>query len=126
VACERLHLRQVVFFTKTGVFRCDVRTVEGETILVAETWIALATIGDRDRAVIEDLAGAFMAWEDGASDLDRWLGCKVSAPAAPEGLIAALVLALGRHQWLRDEYVERHDPLTELWNAAREQAEQAN
>lgn len=121
IACNRLNLRQVIFFTLKGLFRCDVRMEDGQTMIVAKTWIAHSTAGARDMAVVGDLAQAIQDWMSQASGAETQMGLHFAASQPPETLVQALMGALALHPWLRESYVERRDHLTEIWEAARAQ-----
>ena len=119
-ACHVLQLRQVVIPTLHGHFRCDVRSDVTEPCgLVAKTWIATATSGQRDAAVVLSFCDAISGWLEHSSALER---VQVCIPLkSPETLVRRLVEALGSHTWLTEPYEERPDHLTALWEAARRQ-----
>lgn len=126
-ACERLQLAQIVVGTQSGVFRCDIRRGTGRNALpVAKTWIPFSTIGERDMAVVEDTAQAVIDWRATAPEKDVVHGLGLVGGVLPPAMVDALAASLERHAWLRTPYVERRDYLSEMWDAAREQARLAD
>ena len=122
-ACERLQLPQVVVATHCGVFRCDMRPDARQGLLpVAKTWISFSTIGERDLAVVHDVALAVSAWREENPKNDDAIGSGLIGMPPPEDLTDALAGALQRHTWLRTPYTERRDYLSEMWDAARQQS----
>jgi hypothetical protein len=121
-ACRAQQLCQIVIPTCGGYFRCDVRTdVTRSSALIAKTWIATARCGQRDLAVMESIANVLCDWNDRASaDEQREIAILMKSPAT---MVQALVDALRVHQWLAEPYEERPDHLTEMWDAARRQAQ---
>lgn len=120
-ASHVLQFKQVVIPTLHGHFRCDVRSdVTKPCALMAKTWIASATSGQRDAAVVLSFCDAISEWLEHSSELER---LQVSIPLrSPDALVGRLVEALGPHKWLTEPYEERPDHFTALWEAARRQA----
>jgi hypothetical protein len=121
-ACALLGLRQVVFPTASGVFRCDmVRLDEQTQALAAKTWISEKTVGARDTAVAESIATALVSWGETVKPREV-LPYLLVRSVLPPDLIEGLTAALAPHEWLKEPYVERPDHLSQLWAAARDQA----
>jgi hypothetical protein len=120
-ACRALQLAQMIIPTRDGHFRCDVRAELAEPCaLIAKTWIAAATCGQRDFAVMESIANALCTWAERASaDEQHQIAILMRSP---DTLAHALIEALRAHRWLTEPYEERPDHLSEMWEAARQQS----
>ena len=125
-ACARLGLCQLAFPTDSGVFRCDLaRLDEDRVALAAKTWISSKTASPRDLAVADSIGRTLVDWMKTIRPpaLIPYLLMHVRAPGE---LVDALGAALTPHKWLKEPYVERPDHLSQLWTAAREQANAAD
>jgi hypothetical protein len=121
-ACARMGLQQMVFPTESGVFRCDLMRLDEELVaLAAKTWISGKTASARDAAVVESIVRTLGAWGQTVQppELIPYL---LMHAQRPEDLVGALCAALASHAWLKEPYVERPDRLSQLWAAARSQA----
>jgi hypothetical protein len=77
-ACRAQQLQQIVIPTRGGHFRCDVRAgVTQPCALIAKTWIASATCGLRDFAVLESIANVLCAWNGRATPEELCSACFV-------------------------------------------------
>ena len=122
-ACARLGLHQLVFPTHSGVFRCDlVRLDENAVALAAKTWISSKTAGAKDNAVADSIDRALADWMK-TVEPPELIPYLLMHAQVPEELIEALCAALAPHEWLKEPYLERTDHLSQLWAAAREQAQ---
>jgi len=122
-ACRAQRLFQIVIPTRDGYFRCDVRAdVTQPCALIAKTWIAHAACGRRDLGVLESIVNALSAWNDRASPAEQHQIAILMK--SPETMVQSLVEALRAHQWLAEPYQERPDHLSEIWEAARRQAQE--
>jgi hypothetical protein len=120
--CTLLGFRQIVFPTTSGVFRCDMVRLDEETeAIAAKTWISENTVGARDKAVAESVATALVSWGESVKPREI-LPFLLMRSQMPPDLIEILTTALAPHEWLKEPYVERPDHLSQLWAAAREQA----
>ena len=115
---KRLGLRQIALPTSNGAFLChfnsDSRTV------VAKTWLPADGMGfrwNRVRSVIREVSEQY----GGDDELARLLGSGVKRSIAEGdcGVIEALVKALSKIRWLKEQYLPRADVLGDVWEAAR-------
>jgi hypothetical protein len=121
-AGEALALKQLVFPTRSGAFRCDLSDDFGKRpLLVAKTWISKSTLGERDSAVCASIESAGLRWYRKATLEERVCGLGIPAASIPQSFVAALTEALRPHAWLSERYVERPDHLSAMWEAARQQ-----
>jgi hypothetical protein len=121
-ACLALKLRQIVIPTKQGHFRCDVRMDVGEpAALLAKTWLVTGPTTLRDLDVLFPISTALTEWSERASGAER--ADMSSSITAPASLVQGIVEKLRVHTWLTEPYMERPDPLSEMWEAARRRKE---
>jgi len=123
-ACARLGLHQLVFPTQSGVFRCDLVRLDEEATqlaLAAKTWISGKTAGPRDEAVVASITSTLVDWMN-AIEPRALVPFFLMHARVPEDLVDSLCTALKPHAWLKEPYTERPDHLSQLWAAAREQA----
>jgi len=71
---------------------------------------------------LSPIAGALVSWAKTVRPPEI-LPYLLMRSETPPDLIELLTAALTPHEWLREPYVERPDHLSQMWAAAREQAQ---